>query len=122
MRPRQWVFIIHVNKMDFLLKLLLLVIVLLPIANSAHAVVQESDCFWSNADDNTCTKTFPDGSFSPRSSSQCSLERKPLYTEVACCCPQKNIDTSKPKYIIIASVVSFFAILTIGILLYKKNE
>lgn len=38
-----------------------------------------------------------------------------------CCCPEKGIST-KPKYLLIGSVVTFFAILTGLVLFYKKNE
>lgn len=39
-----------------------------------------------------------------------------------CCCPATTFSETKPKYLLIAGVVGFFAILTTVILFYKKNE
>ncbi|HRH32744.1 MAG TPA: hypothetical protein PK720_01150 [bacterium] len=39
-----------------------------------------------------------------------------------CCCPKDILTDIKPKYLIIASVTGFFAILTGLVFFYKKNE
>lgn len=39
-----------------------------------------------------------------------------------CCCPQTAFSQTKPKTILIAAIIGFFAILTTAILIYKYNE
>lgn len=45
-----------------------------------------------------------------------------LPSNTICCCTLDNIVTTKPKYLLISSVVAFFAILTGLVFFYKKNE
>lgn len=58
--------------------------------------------------------------------SQCTLkdaQKGYMPQNTICCCEASNIVSSyKPKYILIASIVAFFAILTALVFFYKKNE
>jgi hypothetical protein len=42
--------------------------------------------------------------------------------ESSCCCSSSIISDTKPKYLLIGSVVAFFAIITSLVFFYRKNE
>jgi hypothetical protein len=96
--------------------LFLVVSIFSPSSKIAHA-----NCYASSIG---CT-SFGDNYFPLSDQSQCSLDNfskgyVPLGT--ICCCSKISSSATKPKYILISSVIAFFAILTGLVFFYKKNE
>lgn len=78
----------------------------------------KADCYAVNQN-SKCSSIGKEYFLLTNSSQKCNTYLPP---DTMCCCTIGHIALTKPKYLLISSVVAFFAILTTLVFFYKKNE
>lgn len=78
----------------------------------------KADCYAVNQN-SKCSSIGKEYFLLTNSSQKCNTY---LPSGMICCCTLDRIISTKPKYLLISSVIAFFAILTGLVFFYKKNE
>jgi len=78
--------------------------------------IAQADCYTI---DNQMNCSSLKGNYSKVSNNQCT---EYVASQSICCCSSNIISETKPKYLLIGSVVAFFAIITSLVFFYRKNE
>lgn len=78
--------------------------------------ITKADCYTIDSQMN-CSSLK--GNYREVNNNQCT---EYVSNQSVCCCSESIISEAKPKYLLIASVVAFFAILTALVFFYRKNE